>query len=362
MSRIRLLDAPYKHYILKLKNDFISNFLRNRKAVNAISAIILLSLSGCMASLETKNSSSAYQSQIPSWVKKPLGDNPIIIYGIGEGSDLESAKQSALKDIAGKLETYIHSETENRDYLFNGSTDSHFKQKVNTEIKRMKLSNYEVLQSTQSGERIYMQVALSRALFVSEKITELEELDQQIEALLHHVGQKNRLVQIQRYQQALTLANQAKALIALIQAADNDQDKRGYLTKYRDYAQQKQRLLEQSKIYLVPNVALEPVVHHIKGLLQKQGLQLGSRTDADGILEVAGSIQEAEIFSNKSVKIDMSISVSTSEGQSLSRADYTLTGSSVSNYETSRSQALSKLSEQLDSREKLYKLFGDSEN
>ena len=317
---------------------------------------LLFQLSGCMSN--SVKESSSVDNRMPEWVLRPPGDNVATIYGIGEGRDLESAKQNALKDIAGKLATYIKSESENRDYLINGRGDSTFKQKVNTEIKKMKLSNFEVLQSSQSGHIIYTLVALSRAQFVAGKNDELNELNKQIEGVLQQVGQKNLLVQLQAYSQALALADKARPLIALIQAADLEQDKRRHLADYRTYAQKEQQLLEQSKIYMKPNASMAPVVHHIKGLLQSQGLQVGNRAEADGILEVNGIIQEAEVFSSKSVKIELDLTLSTPTNQTLSRTKYTLTGSSVSSYETGRNNALNVLSKQLGSREALFNLFG----
>jgi len=345
------------------EQDIAMNIPHSFKVLSLLLAIASLTqLSGCMAIFGAKDPSLASQSQIPDWVQRPPGDDAVNIYGIGEGRDLEGAKQSALKDVAGKLATHIQSESENRDYLFNGQGSSSFKQKVNTEIKKMKLSNFEVLQASQSGQLIYAMVALPRASFVADKQKTLNELNAQIDAQLKGVEGKNRLVQLQRYHKSIELADQARPLVALIEAADQSQNLRSHIARYRDFAQKEQQLLEKSKIFIKPNASLSAVVHHLKGLLQSQGLQVGDRSGADGILEVKGSMNQAELFSSKTVKIDVDLAMLTPTGQSLSRTKYTLSGSSVSSYDTARQNALSHLDKKLASREALYSLFGADQN
>lgn len=296
-------------------------------------------------------------SAIPDWVLNPPGDNTATIYGVGQGPDLESAKQSGLKDIAGKLSTYIASESENRDYLVNGQASSTFKQRVNTEIQKIKLSSFQVIQGAQSGDLFYTLLALPRAEFVAEKRGELTEINKQIDSKLAGLSSKNALLQLQAYYQSNQLAEQAKPLIALIQAADASQNFDAVLADYREYQQQEQRLLASSNVYVQPNASLGPFVPHLIGILQSHGLQVSKQADADGVIKVSGTLREAELFSSKSVKYEVDVSVATSQGQSLSRQSYRLTGSSVSSYQVSRNRALQQLSESLSGRAAVFSLF-----
>lgn len=301
-------------------------------------------------------------SAIPDWVLNPPSDNAATIYGVGQGRDLDSAKQSGLKDIAGKLSTYIASESENRDFLANGRGHSTFKQRVNTEIKKMKLSSFQVLKGAQAGDLFYSLVALPRAEFVAEKRSELAEINKQIDSTLAELGHQNALLQLRAYYQSNQLAEQAKPLIALIQAADRTQTFDALLADYRDYQEQEQRLLASSKVYVQPNASLGPFVPHLIGILQSHGLQVSKQAGADGVIKVSGTLREAELFASKSVKYEVDVSVATSQGQSLSRHSYRLTGSSVSSYRVSRNQALQQLSASLSGRDAVFALFSPEQD
>lgn len=317
-------------------------------------------LNGCMGNKPKANEYSNTQSNadIPEWVKTPPGDSSVSMYGIGEGYNLESAKQSALKDIAGKLATNVKSESENRDYLYNGMGSSAFQQKVNTQVKDTKLTNYEVLKTTQSQGQYYALIAMSRAAFVKDKLDQLTEVNSKIETELHQVKQKNNLLQLVSYNNAIQLANQARPLIYLIHAADSQQNKQADLKAYRGYEQAEKRLSETTKFFLSSEPSLAPLVHQIKRVLQTNGFQVGSKASADSLLEIRGSIEEADIFSTKSVKINFDVLVKTNTGQLVSSKSYQLTGSSVSTFKAARQSAMNKLTSKLKDKAGVYEMLG----
>jgi len=330
-----------------------------KKALFAISLILVL-LSGCMANKPKPNDTSivSVNTDIPSWVKVPPGDNAQNMYGIGEGYNLDSAKQSALRDIAGKLSTNVKSETDSRISERNGYTDSSFNQKIKTQIKDTKLTNYEVLKTNQSNGQYYVLLAMSRSAFVKDKLDQLSEVSSKIDTELHQVDQQNKLLQLVSYNKAIQLANQARPLIYLIHAADSQQNKQAYLETYREYEQKEKRLSETTKFYLKSDPSLAPLVHQIKRVLQTNGFQVGAQREADSILEIRGSIDEVEIFSTKTVKINFDVLVKTSKGQLVSTKSYQLTGSSVTSFKTGQQNAMNKLTSKLHDKAGVYDMLG----
>ena len=325
--------------------------------------VVLLSLvllSGCLSNKSKPSESSRPQgnTEIPEWVKVPPGDNSISMYGIGEGYNLDSAKQSALRDIAGKLATNVKSETETRTSLQNGYSDDSFNQRINTQIKDTKLTNYEVLKTTQSQGQYYVLLAMSRSAFVKDKLDQLKEISSKIDTELHQVKQKNKLLQLVSYNSAIQLADKARPLIYLIHAADSQQNKQSYLETYRDYEQEEKRLAETTKFYISSEASLAPLVHQIKRVMQTNGFQVGSRSNADSILEIRGSIAEVEIFSTKTVKIDFDVLVKTNKQQLVSSKSYQLSGSSVTSFKAGQQNAMSKLTSKLKDKAGVYEMLG----
>jgi len=320
----------------------------------------LILLSGCMSNKPKSNEHSAAQSNgdIPEWVKTPPSDNLISMHGIGEGYNLDSAKQSALKDIAGKLATNVKSESENRDYLYNGMGSSAFQQKINTQIKDTKLTNYEVLKTAQNQGQTYVLIAMSRSAFVKDKLDQLKEINSKIKSELSQVEQKNKLLQLLSYNKAIQLSDQARPLIYLIHAADSEQNKQSDLETYRAYEQKEKHLSESTKFFLSSDPSLAPLVDQIKKVLQTNGFQIGSRASADSLLVISGSITENEIFSSKNVKIDFDVQVKTAAGHVISSNSYQLTNSSMTSYAVAQQNALASFRSQIESKSEVYKMLG----
>ena len=333
-----------------------------KRAITVLVTLLLplILLSGCMSNKPKSNEYSAAQSNgdIPEWVKTPPSDNLISMHGIGEGYNLDSAKQSALKDIAGKLATNVKSESENRDYLYNGMGSSAFQQKINTQIKDTKLTNYEVLKTTQSQGQTYVLIAMSRSAFVKDKLDQLKEINSKIKTELRQVKQKNKLLQLVSYNKAIQLADQARPLIYLIHAADPEQNKQSDLEKYRNYEQTEKRLSETTKFYLSADASLAPLVHQIKRVMQTNGFQVDSRASADSILEIRGTIAEVELFSTKTVKINFDVLVKTKTEQLVSSKSYELSGSSVTSFKAGQQNAMNKLTSKLKDKAGVYEMLG----
>ena len=322
-----------------------------------LASLLLIVLSACVSN-QPKQASNQVNAEIPSWVKVPPGDNSVHMYGIGEGYSLDRAKQSALKDIAGKLATHVKSETENRSYLQNGQLDSSFKQKINTHVKDTKLTNYETLKTAQSQGQYYVLVAMSRAAFVKDKQDQLAEINNRISTELNNVEKKNKLLQLVSYNEAINLSNQARPLIYLIGAADSKADVQQHLDTYRKYEQKEKRLSETTQFFLKSNVEMAPLVRQIQKALQTNGFQLSNRSKADSVVELKGSMTEQEIFSTKSVRINFDVLTKTRSGQLVSSRSYQLTGSSVTSYDSARKIAMNKLTKKLSNKVDVYHMLG----
>jgi len=320
-------------------------------------SLLFLVLSACV-STPSKQPSSRVNAEIPGWVKAPPSDNLIHIYGIGEGYNLERSKQSALKDIAGKLATHVKSETENRSYLQNGQLDSSFKQKINTHVKDTKLTNYETLKTAQNQGQYYVLIAMSRAAFVKDKQDQLAEINNKITNELNNIEKKNKLLQLVNYNNTINLSNQARPLIYLINAADSKADVQHHLDAYRKYEQKEKSLSETTQFFFKSNAEMAPLAYQIQKALQTNGFQLSSRSKADSIVELKGSIIKQEIFSTKSVKIDFNVLTKTRSGQLVSSRSYQLTGSSVSSYGSARKIAMDKLTKELSNKVAVYQMLG----
>lgn len=330
---------------------------RVRKTLILVIWAAIAQLTGCAT---TAPDQTQYQTttSIPQWVKTPPRDNGQFLYGIGEGYSLDKAKQSALKDIAGKLATNVKSETENRTSLNNGLTDSSFSQKINTQVEDIKLTDYELIKSSQQQDRIYVLIAMSRAAFIQDKQDQLKDLNTRIAAELKGIDSKNKTLQLVGYNHVINLANQARPLLYLLRTTDPLFDGQHELDTYRQYEQKEKQLAATTDFYVTSAPAIAALTEQVKTALQSNGFQLNNQTRADGVIEIKGSINKAEIFSTKSVKINLNVLVKTATGQLISSKSYLLTGTSVDSYESAQRNAMNTLTQKIKDKAGIYLMLG----
>lgn len=302
------------------------------------------------------NADNHQMTSIPKWVSQPPQDNAKFIYGIGEGFSLEKAKQSGLKDIASKFAVNVSSSSENKTSVHNGKNDHLFQQEINTQIENIKLSSYELLKTEQHQNQYYVLLAMSRADFIKEKKAELELIKKNIALELESANSK--IDKLYRYNKILPQIAQAEPLLGLLSAASSKFDSKAYWTLFKQYKQDEKQLRESTQFTLKAGPKLDPVAKAINNALQVHGLQVGSKQGADAVIEIQGDVLESEVFSTKNVQIDFSLLVKSSTGVTLSKEEYKLAGSSVSNYAAAKKNAVNSLLKKVKDRAELYAMLG----
>ncbi len=339
-----------------------SNFNHFKMLISGITLLSVIGFTGCVKQSNVKPQSAITTQateQIPNWVKTPPADNATSIFGLGEGDSLESARQSALKDIAGKLETHVKSETENRAFLRNDQISSSFEQNIQTQVKDTKLVSYEMIKSAHVNGRTYALLAMSRGDFVKDKQHRLNEINEQITQLLSSIKSKSKLEQMIAYNKAFALATEARPYVYIIRAVDAGFDSKPYLKAFDSYQQKEQQLAESIRFYIKSPSELNKVAKYIRDALQTYNFQVtDTKASADAIISLTGEIKKNVIFSSKTVAIVYDMLVSTPQGQLLSKKHFRLNGSSVTNYDVAFETALRQLRTQVETKASLFDMLG----
>lgn len=315
---------------------------------------VLALLSGC-ASTSTANVPLLV---IPEWVKEPPVDNAEYMYGIGEGYSVKNAQKNALKDIAGKIATSIKSESEDRTLLADDQLSSSFREKVNTRIDDIKLTNYKVLKTEQQQSQFYILVAMSRAVFIADKQNSLTGVNLKIAQQLKDVASKNAVEKLFAYNNALQLAKQGRRLITLLVTVKPDFDRDKHLAYYRQLETQEAKVAKTASFYIEPNSALTEVTLELKKALQSKGFDVSNSKSSAGKITLTGNIKEADLFGNKNAVVEFDVVLTTNKGKFLSRKHYRLMGSSTMDYAAAKQRALAALTNKLTTKSDIYELLG----
>lgn len=157
-----------------------------RKLLSFVTVLGLL-LAGCGA---TKEIEPAAKKELPSWYQAPPVSNSMTLYSIGEGKDKKEAIANALNYMASTLSISISStyraKTKVKEGLVN-SQEGEYNSDISSDVKKIRISNYEVMQAKSLGFKRYAVLIRSdkHKLFTSLQ----QELDQTIS--LAHSKEKN---------------------------------------------------------------------------------------------------------------------------------------------------------------------------
>ena len=139
----------------------------------------LFFLSSCQLQNNYNNSQS-----IPSWYINAKNNSQQFLYGVGSGHDLIEAKNSAIYDASSRLSSTISGQTQIIRQENNHDAFEESYQNISAKTNLIKFNNYKLLNSSQIGEKYYIEIAIDRKEFnkttiknIKKIYTEIKELD-----------------------------------------------------------------------------------------------------------------------------------------------------------------------------------------
>ncbi len=137
---------------------------------------IMILFSGCGSS---KKMVVAEKKALPAWYTNPPVSNANELYAVGEGQTREGAISNALSMMASTLSISISSDFKSKSVVNEGrinSSQATYINKIQSSVKKIRISNYELQNSQSIGYKKYIVLVKSnkQKLFLSMK----QELDQ----------------------------------------------------------------------------------------------------------------------------------------------------------------------------------------
>ena len=270
---------------------------------------------------------------MPAWVASPSQDTTEYIYGIGSGDSYNAGKESALKEITGKLITEISSKSKSEVSQHNAHVSRSANLEITTRTIETQLSNYEVLKSEQVGREIFVQISMSRPDFIKNTSSRLKEIDNKIKSTMRDASHKTKLQQLIVLQDLEPFINKARSLVLLLQAAGGKQNADERLTYYGDLLSKMDSLTHKVIFNVRASKNLRGFAEHLTALLHSEKISASNtnKKKADAFININGKVNSSVMFSQYIAQIKMTIKISDAKGHVISEKEYESSGSSVSN-------------------------------
>lgn len=309
----------------------------SKSGIPLIASILILSVYVLTNPVQASNSAP------PAWVIEPPVDTPDMMWGVGEGDDLDSAKRSALKDVAARLRVTISASIESRVTVSQDSVDRFSRTSMSEDVQRTEFKNFKLEKSALSGDGVYALVSVDRRAFIADTEQKLVAAEKEIADRLAGSESRSLIENFVAQQKALPWMEMAVASSQLLSAADPGFDI-NRLTNHQAALSKARSAAGELIFDIKADKGSLDVANAFRTFLNESGMRVGG---GGAPLLIDTSIVQDTIYGSHTVQLRINLSVLDAKKRNLASKEFTTHGSSVTNYRLARQAALKSLGEKL---------------
>ena len=318
--------------------------------------VILLFLSSCLGfnfDQEQKLNS------LPEFYTSPKQNNLSILYGVGSGYSLNSATKSALSSASSKLMTNISSESRMLAKSYNENVSEQYREQISEKLEKITFNNYQISNSANFKDKIYVEVAISRSNFIKQNSNKLNNLNQRFENLSKHLEEKNIIDQYRNLGKIQSKINDAKILNIILDSIKyKGVDYQENYKNYNSYQNSFDDLIEKI-IFKIDPKADKDISRIIKKGFSEQKIKLTTRNHKSKnliILKIEKEEISDKIYGSFIVKLRVNFSL-INQGKILASNMIESSGSSLISKKEAKNSAILEIYKKIKA-ESVEKIIG----
>ena len=308
--------------------------------------LLLLLLGGCLANTGG-NFLSGGQKEAPSWVLSPPADTGAVIYGVGEGPDLDEARTAALRDVAAKLRVTISASIDSQVNVSNNFVDRSSSSKVSEEVRKTTFAKHQLEKTEVYPNSVYALVSVDRQLLVSETKKRLDEKDRALRAGLDSARVHTGLERLRIASQLKPVADDVADLLSLMSSASPGFSSVIYTRQIEAWRQLNDDALRNLNFRLQFQSADQDVASLLRQMLSESEYRIVEAGQATGVLQVSTESTYQSIYGSTQVQLKLHVSLRSEEGRVFSQKEYQVEGASLEDRAVARQAAVRKLAGEL---------------
>ena len=247
-------------------------------------------------------------NEVPNWFYSPPKSDKYF-YGAGEGRDVESSKASALKVIAGEIQTAV-SGTFSRSEGYsksNGKMQDFYKSvrsSTRSEVKKIDFTNIEVVKTTKVDNNIYILVRIDKnRLFKTLKV-KLTMLDNKIASQIEESKNYSLLDQLITINKVTSKIEKSFSLLNILTTLNPSFKIETYLNRYNSYLNLKTKILHKITFSIEGNDIFSQKLINI---FNNSGYKIATNSDVK--IFITKNIRNSETYGMKIARVTINIEV-----------------------------------------------------
>jgi len=220
---------------------------------NIIFIVGIFILIGCGSSQQL----DIAQPTLPSWYTHPPHSDTTTLYALGDGKTKQEALTNALNNLIATLSVSLSSEYNAKTIVKEGShsatiTDATYENEVHAQVKKIRISNYEVLEAKKLGFKHYATLVKveKKALFQGLQ----SEIDQKFTFFNGSVkgsNDDNVLKQLHKYEQFIQEFDTIKNTLSVMSVLNPHFHQKIYIDRMLQIEKTKQSLLQKISFSII---------------------------------------------------------------------------------------------------------------
>ncbi len=308
-------------------------------------SIALLFFVGCGSQ---KRVVVAQKKVTPSWYEHPPKSSSTELYAVGNGRDKQSAITDALTQMVSTLSVSVSSKFSAKTVVREGSVNSSsgvYTDESSSEVKNIRISNYELLESQGLGFKKYVVLVKSnkKKLFDSMK----KEIEQKFEIIEHerksveHFNMMKHLSFYKKSKESLSLLPNTLLVMSELNSAF---DGTAYLSKAQAIKAEYENLLSSITFSINSNSEAKNLIAPIaKGISAKKLKIADSSGKKHFDIMIKSDIQRASSYGFILARSAISITIKDSTGAVIGSNKLNITGQSSQGYDIAKENVALKL-------------------
>ena len=306
----------------------------------------------------------AKAKELPSWYVKTPKSTSSDLYAVGSGQNKQDAITDALTQMISTLGVSVSSKFTSKTVIKEGSSESYdatFTNNATSEVKQIRISNYELLESQRLGYKRYAVLVKSnkKRLFQSMK-KELEQTFYGIEQKEKIVLQQNMLKQLNFYKKSLEKLALLENKLIVMSELDSRLNTSYYLKKYTVLDEKYETLYKNISFSFHSNNAAKNLEAPLAKGISAKKLKLSSKRGRGHFtIFIASHIEKANSYGFTLARSSIDIQVKDSLGEVIGSNKINIVGQSTQGLNIAKQNVAIKL-EALIKKEGISKVLGIS--
>ena len=314
-----------------------------RKIVYGVLTVLLL-LTACGTAKERV---VVKEKQLPAWYLKPPASDMHALYGVGEGRDKKEALSNALSSILATLSVSISSQYSAKSVIKEGhinSQDATYVNETQSEVKKIRISNYQIVQSAVLGFKKYaVLVKVDRVKFFKSLRQELDQDFTELEIW----EQKKKGTVLQKlafYNRVANKMADLKNRLTVMSVLNDSFDPKPYLQKYETLLSRRDQLLKNITFWVVADYrALAAPIE--KGLSEKKFRIKRVNNHSHFTVFIKSSMQQAKSYGFYIVRSEIRLETKDAYGTQIAANILHITGNSSQSFSIAKQDVVKKLNQ-----------------